>query len=120
MFDNLLITLRNNADHYMTVEGEAGLVHLLTEAADAIENTSKAYQMMAEVTKQYWIPVTEQLPKYGTPVLAYGSRGGIFVAKYERARAEWDIDYWWKLNSSIHVCNPTHWMPLPMPPEEKT
>ena len=33
----LVITLRNNADHYMTVEGEAGLVHLLTDAADAIE-----------------------------------------------------------------------------------
>lgn len=37
MYDNLLIALRNNADHYMTVEGEAGLVHLLTDAADAIE-----------------------------------------------------------------------------------
>lgn len=37
MYDNLVITLRNNADHYMTVEGEAGLVHLLTDAADAIE-----------------------------------------------------------------------------------
>lgn len=81
----------------------------MREAADAIEKLSKSR----------WIPVTERLPKYGTPVLAYGNRGGIFVAKYERARAKWDIDYWWKLNSSIHVCNPTHWMSLPEPPREE-
>lgn len=36
-YTELVIALRNNADHYMTVEGEAGLVHLLTDAADAIE-----------------------------------------------------------------------------------
>lgn len=48
MYDNLVITLRNNADHYMTVEGAAGLVHLLTDAADVIEklwNEVKAHRM---------------------------------------------------------------------------
>lgn len=38
---------------------------LLDDAADAIESTNKAYQMIseayeAEVTKQNWIPVTEE------------------------------------------------------------
>ncbi len=130
MYDELVKALRNNADHY-GFEAEDGLVHLLTNAADAIEELQKAvnfhkfnsefwedkYNSLAD---EKWIPVTEALPKYGTPVLAYGSRGGIFVAKYERARAEWDRDYWWKLNSAIHVCNPTHWMPLPQPPMEET
>jgi hypothetical protein len=52
MYDNLVITLRNNADHYMTVEGEAGLVHLLTDAADAIEELStfeSAFRSMVEI-----------------------------------------------------------------------
>lgn len=34
--DELVKALRNNADHYGFV-GENGLVHLLTDAADAIE-----------------------------------------------------------------------------------
>lgn len=92
------------------------------QAADAIETLANWWSMaktLSDMVMPKWIPVTERLPKYGTPVLAYGSRGGIFVAKYERARAEWDRDYWWKLNSSIHVCNPTHWMPLPKPPKEE-
>ncbi len=41
MYDELVKGLRNNADHYMTVDGEAGLVHLLTDAADAIEELGK-------------------------------------------------------------------------------
>lgn len=100
----------------------AGAIKGLQQMVDASIPKSDAEIIISEVDKAHpkWIPVKEQLPKYGTPVLAYGSRSGIFVAKYERARTEWDRDYWWKLNSSIHVCNPTHWMPLPMPPAEKT
>ena len=41
MTDELVKGLRNNADHYMTVDGKAGLVHLLTDAADAIEELSR-------------------------------------------------------------------------------
>ena len=37
MYEEMVERLRNNADHYMTVEGAAGLVHLLTDAADAID-----------------------------------------------------------------------------------
>ena len=36
MYDELVKALRNNADHY-TFTGDNGLVHLLTNAADAIE-----------------------------------------------------------------------------------
>lgn len=44
------------------------IIETASEAADAIESTSKAYQMMAEayeaeVTKPKWIPVTERLPE---------------------------------------------------------
>lgn len=46
MYDNLVITLRNNADHYMTVEGAAGVVHLLTDAADAIESLKHTVEIL--------------------------------------------------------------------------
>lgn len=108
-------------------EEEHVLDGLFNDAADAIEELTRENESLAksvneasDILRRRWIPVAERLPEYGTPVLAYGSRGGIFVAKYERARADWDRDYWWKLNSSIHVCNPTHWMPLSEPPKEET
>lgn len=58
-----------------------------------------------------WIPVTERLPERGKVVLACGSRGGIYTAFYKGSR------YWHKLNSRSHFCEPTHWMPLPEPPQ---
>lgn len=117
-YEDLVKSLREPCPHENCV--------LCQNAADAIEELQAQIDGWIEQERKAllksvpkWVSVTEQLPKYGTPVLAYGSRGGIFVAKYERARAEWDIDYWWKLNSAIHVCNPTHWMPLPEPPKEE-
>lgn len=113
---------------------------LMIYAADAIEQLdkdlerSKEYEafweeeanealrkfQVAVASKPRWIPVTERLPEYGTTVLVCGSQGGIYTARYERAKAEWDRDSWWKLNSKSHICNPTHWMPLPEPPKEET
>lgn len=49
-YTELVKALRNNADHYMTVEGEAGLVHLLTDAADAIEKL----QARAKENDDWW------------------------------------------------------------------
>ena len=62
------------------------------------------------VTFQKWIPVTERLPEKGVNVIALGSRGGVYTAKYKGSI------YWHKLNARNHMCEPTHWMPLPEPP----
>jgi len=62
-----------------------------------------------------WIDVNEKLPERGEPVLVYGSRGGIYTAVYGNRGGF--SNQWWKLNSNSHYCNPTHWMPLPEPPE---
>ena len=94
-------------------------------AADAIGELSKKRDAACwgckceKIEPSVWIPVTERLPKYGETVLVYGSQGGIYTARYERARTEWGRDSWWKLNSKSHICNPTHWMPLPQPPKEE-
>jgi hypothetical protein len=100
--------------------------NLLREAADAIENTSKAYQMMAEayeaeITKQEWIPVTEEPPlKVGDD----GYNGYLVYANGYYEVADYTTD---KLDDvpSFHVDGEyeptvTHFMPLPEPPKEET
>ena len=66
---------------------------LLDDAADAIESTNKAYQMIseayeAEVTKQNWISVTEKLPKceWGAEVgnIEWISCGMVFAGCFGR------------------------------------
>ena len=105
--DELVKRLREKAGAF-DYDGRPDIACDYEQAADAIE----------ELNKPRWIPATERLPDYGTTVLVYGSQGGIYTARYERARAEWGRDSWWKLNSKSHICNPTHWMPLPQPPKE--
>jgi hypothetical protein len=105
---------------------------LCQQAADALEERQKKLAFEEQNAKAFlhtahklldelpcWIPVSERLPEYGATVLVYGSKGGIYTARYERARTEWGRDSWWKLNSKSHICNPTHWMPLPEPPKEE-
>lgn len=100
----------------------------LADAADAIENISKAYQMMAEayeaeVTKQDWIPVTERLPKDGVFVLVCNDDGHMMIAKHESETYEWYYKYTnydfdiWDNEEQGPVC---YWMPLPEPPKEET
>ena len=101
------------------------------EAADAIEELQKAvnfhkfnsefwedkYNTLAD---EKWIPVTERLPDTGVDVLV----------KFPHNMAVASIDIGeWVVNSGDGWCtdinlaggekNPTHWMPLPQPPEEE-
>ena len=90
----------------------------LDEAADAIESTNKAYQMIseayeAEVTKQNWIPVTERLPDQGESVLVY-RRGD------NRVQPKMRIDVCPYLGDGIFcLIDVAYWMPLPEPPKEE-
>lgn len=51
--DELVYALRNNADHYGFM-GENGLVHLLTDAADAIESMSEYVNTMRRLKCEGW------------------------------------------------------------------
>ena len=99
-----------------------GISDSFRKAADAIESTNKAYQMIseayeAEVTKQNWISVTEKLPDQGKFVLVYGDLypnkhdGGVIAVS---KRMDWN--YWQGFGRERNI---THWMPLPEPPKEK-
>ena len=78
------------------------------------EATEQAYKNGYEQGKKdslKWIPVSERLPEKGETVIALGSRGGVYTAQYKGSI------YWHKLNARCHMCEPTHWMPLPEPPK---
>lgn len=110
-YEDLVKSLRYCAEYDCTTvcpragTGNGCITRLKKEAADAIE----------ELSKPKWIPVTERLPGTGEVVLVSGKRGGIYTAEHNR-NARWPGTFW-KLNSKSHHCEPTHWMPLPEPPE---
>lgn len=101
------------------------IIETASEAADAIESTSKAYQMMAEayeaeVTKQNWIPVTERLPdNIDEEVLVcnegYGKDGTGFATVAVYNGNGW-LECW---ERKQYLACITYWMPLPEPPKEE-
>lgn len=130
MYEEMVERLRNNADHYMTVEGAAGLVHLIIDAADAIETLSKQVelehqsgfadgQIAANRRKPHWIPVTDVLPEKREYVLVRYKNNDMAVAGW------FDGDeniLFWRAMIDERWCagcdtEPTHWMPLPPAPE---
>ena len=57
-----------------------------------------------------WIPVSERLPEYSGYVLAVFEKCLPFVAMYYSGVK--------KFSCEREEANPTHWMPLPEPPQE--
>ena len=114
MYEELVTRLRKRAKELPEKfsENEEN-IRLFLAAADAIESTSKAYQMMAEayeaeVTKPKWIPVTERLPMRGEKAICFG-KNGYMIGTYG--------EFGWMF--PCYFGNVTHWMPLPKPPEEE-
>lgn len=62
-----------------------------------------------------WQPI-ETAPKDGdTEVLIYGALGTIKVAWYSGGEWKWEYDNDMTYGSTVY--RPTHWMPLPEPPD---
>ena len=131
MYEELTDRLKNlaaleirNAESVIDVSAEAAirLKETAQEAADAIEFTSKAYQMMAEayeaeVAKQGWIPVTERLPEPHVKVLCYCRAGIVEVLQWSPDTL---VTGWYKDYRTTYMSGfVTHWMPIPTPPKTK-
>ena len=60
-----------------------------------------------------WINVKDKLPEYNEWVLAYPTKkNGVAMGFLSKTAGEWvtaQITDWWQ--------QPTHWMPLPEPPD---
>lgn len=104
----------------------------LDEAADAIESTSKAYQMMAEayeseVTKRNWIPVTETLPEcdLGAEVgnIEWISCGMVHAGCFGRGGKYRDAYFrtWTDAGEGMDAKDADYWraVTLPEPPKEE-
>ena len=85
-----------------------------------VDKTEAADFLIANgVTVQEWIPVTERLPEIGRKCLIANSE--IVVRGWLRPDGVWKTgvssDEIW---SKFSLYQPTHWMPLPEPPEKET
>ena len=94
---------------------------LCLEAADAIEELEKFYQIMAdayetEVTKERWIPVTERLPEKEQCCLVVLNNRTVDFCFYTKrfGFGMYLAKKWESANDEV-----THWMPLPEPPKEE-
>ena len=125
MYDELIKRLREH-------NGWA-LNETLDQAAYAIENTIKAYQMMAEAyeaefTKRLWVPVTERLPdcEWGAEVgnIEWISCGMVFAGCFGRGGKYRDAYFrtWTDGTEGIDAKDADYWRPIqiPEPPKEET
>ena len=128
MYDELTGNLRAQATHF-SVHDETSL--LLLKAADAIEELQQITTHYEEESKGWWlaacdakeererlkeqipkwIPVTERLPNNQCNVLC-DDDGRVVVGYYTDEEVGWHDMHSYKIY-------PTHWMPLPKPPESE-
>ena len=136
MYEKLIRDLRYKAEFLRKANRDSSSVHnsfaeTMSQAADAIESTNKAYQMIseayeAEVTKQNWIPVTKGLPKTRESILGKKSSKVIVAFRFDDGTQGTDTAHTlngeWVFEDHITVVarTITHWMPLPEPPKEGT
>ena len=92
----------------------------LAEAADLIEAQAKEIEKLRAQLPR-WIPVEERLPEYGVRVLATDMyEGDDYTGIRTREEYKDDADGCWHDERGwwYAIDDATHWMPLPIVPEE--
>lgn len=82
---------------------------------DVAMDAAEAIQQL-EAQHPRWISVGERLPEDGQKIIAaFYDNGGRVVDQARYNNGEFDFASW------AYVCgdNVTHWMPMPLPPEEE-
>ena len=133
MYEELVKRLREESEieRWLQPHSANETPKLLDDAADAIESTNKAYQMIseayeAEVTKQNWIPVTERLPEcdLGAEVgnIEWISCGMVCAGCFGRGGKYRDAYFrtWTDAGEGMDAKDADYWraVTLPEPPKE--
>ncbi len=129
MYDELIKRLREGA-----ISADSGneisesLYSDILQAANAIEQLSNAgsaygrgwtlgYDAGREESKPRWIPVTERLPEDLTMVIVFCEDGVSYGLCEHLIADDEEIVEW---HDFLHYpITPTHWMPIPQPPQEE-
>lgn len=107
MYDELIERLRETSVYF----GESDDVSvMMIEAANAIDELSHIQIAPEKIIQTMWIPVTERLPEDRSTVLA--TVGGVVCAAFYG-------NYKWAEVETYSIFYPTHWMPIPQPPESE-
>lgn len=79
------------------------------------------YIQQLEAQQPRWISVGERLPDDAERVYVAlrGGAGGVYIAQYFKNKCQPQEDFWMLENDWEVPASPTHWMPLPQPPEEE-
>lgn len=71
-----------------------------------------------------WVSMKDAVPPYNKGVLITNDKGVVSFGRIHRILTgvkantnEPVVDYEWSVIEP-HICNPTHWMPLPEPPKK--
>lgn len=86
---------------------EAEYIRALEDYADALAMT---------IAQRDWQPI-ETAPKDGAEILSFGALGLVLV-RYKESQVVWlcNWEHTWDSTPLAVSHNPTHWMPLPTPP----
>lgn len=103
-----LATLAMQYEEVSRGSSPTGNYFFAVNVADVAANLKAAQALILQLP--YWIPVGERLPPLGEDVL--------LMCGDEEAIGGRDEDGdWWGLGLGVVDKPPTHWMPLPEPPE---